>query len=207
MRENDHLTVKHEVSRLYHAGQRDEALGLLQSKYNVNANNAEKLLKVALDETASPEELFSLALTRSLGARATWYRMFAFGCGFLGIPLLLMAIFLYFYNQYVAERTDRVTGTILKVQEESDGDTIQQTLAISYEHGGVTYQFRKTIHAGSKSFAPGDPVSLLILQDDPEDVTLEDASHGEMALAIVALTGLILVSGMFYLSRQARRRQ
>lgn len=204
---DDHQTIKTEVARLLRTGKKEEAIGLLQTKYNVSAENAEKLLQLAGDESVSADELLRQALKRTFRSRTEWNNMLAFGLGFLGIPSLIMGIALYFYVDYDLKHSELVQGKVVELTPSTEYDPIEYNMYFEYTRHNQIYRKRAPGTFSKGQYQVGDLLTLRMKQEYDESAVIDEPAGHYMGPIIIGAFGLVLTIGMLYFNRQAKQRQ
>ncbi len=206
---NDLEEIKEEITNLVLSGKKDEAISLLQKKYNISREEAEKLLAVALKETVNPGILFKRIpqmLSGGKGCKKTIYGMIAFGFGFFGIPMLLAAIGFGVYFHYDESQRIEITGTVVDFDTYYDGNgDLQYTPIISYSVDNQTYSCKGTWYSNSPEYNEGDPVTLMVSPDDPESVYVDSFSERWFVLVITGSVAGLFIILMFLFTFMSRR--
>lgn len=203
--------IKEELSNLVFAGKKEEALKLIQDKYGASRNEAEKLLHLAVKESVSPQKFFSVLknqsdrLTDGKGCRQTIFKFIAITFGFIGIPPLLIAIFIYFYYNKQIENSTLVMGTVAELKPYTEyGEPTDYTPIIEYEVAGKPYAIEAPVFSDTPEFSVGEQVELFVEIDNPESVLINTFTQRWFMIILIGSIGGVFTLGMIvflFLSR------
>jgi hypothetical protein len=201
--------IKEEITNLVFTGKKDEAISLLQKKYNINREEAEKLLTLALKETINPGILLKRIpqmLSGGKGCKKTIYGMVAFGFGFFGIPMLLAAIGFGIYFHYDANQRIEITGTVVDYDTYYDANgVLQHSPIISYTVDGKVYSCKGTMYNATPEYNLEDTVVLQVSPDDPESVYIDSFSERWFVIGILGSVSFFLIILMFLFTFMSRK--
>ena len=194
---NDLSEIKEEITNLVFTGKKKEAIALLQKKYGVRRDQAEKLLSLAIRESADPIS-FIKRVTRSMqgtqitggGCKKTAFKMIAFGFGFLGIPILLAAIGLTVFYKYEAQHSYMVEATVIEYDSSMDGNgEMQYTPIVTYTINDKDYTYTATMYLDEKRYQLNERIPLHVNEDDPEEVFIDTFSERWLGVLSLGVMG------------------
>ena len=206
---NDLEDIKEELTNLVFSGKKAEAIELLRHKYNIDHEEAEELLKLAIKESVTPATFLKRVpglLSAGQGCKKTIFGMVAFGFGFFGIPMLLAAIGFSIFNYYDADYRMEVFGTVIEYDSYTDSNGIvQSTPVISYGMDGNTYTCKGTVYQSPPEYRIGDPVSLLLDPEDYESASIDSFSERWFVIVFLGSVSIVLIILMFVFTFMSRR--
>ena len=191
--------IKVELRDLVLSGKKDQAVRLLEDRFDVSPTEAERLLGLALKETINPANFIVGALGRAVGNKKSIFRMAAFAMGFIGIPMVLSAIGVYLYTNYQIDSSVRTTGVVTAV------DPYRQTPTISYGVAGAEYTTTAAVFSDKPEFTIGDSVTLYVSQTDPQSVIIDTFAQRWLMVVVVGMIGFSFVSSMIVLLFHSRK--
>lgn len=209
---NDLNEIKEEITNLVFTGKKEEAIALLQKKYGVGRDQAEKLLSLAIRESADPIS-FIKRVTRSMqstqitggGCKNTAFKMIAFGFGFLGIPILLAAIGLTILYKYEEQHSYLVEATVIEYNSYMDDNgEMQYTPIVAYTVNDKDYTYTATMYSNEKPYQLNETIQLHVIENDSEEVFINSFSERWLGVVIIGVIGGLFTLFMIILIFKSR---
>ncbi len=203
---NDVSEIKEELKDLVLSGEKGKAVRLLQEKYNVTPTEAEKLLALALRESLNPASLIKGLLSRAVGHKKGFFRILAFAMGFIGIPILLMAVGVYLYTSYQIEHSDTVVGTVVELEPHGAYDeATTYTPIIAYDMNGEEHSFSASVYSNTPEFAVGDTLVLYVNRENPESVIIDTFTQRWLMIVVTGMIGFSFSCSMIVLYYHSKK--
>ena len=206
---NDLEDIKEEITDLVFSGKKDDALALLQSRYSINKEEAEKLLALAIKESVTPATFFKRLpkiASEGKGCKKTIFGMIAFGFGFFGIPMFLAAIGFGIYYHNDAEYRMDIFGQVIDYDSYNDANGVTQyTPVISYALDDKEYTCKGTVYQSPPEYAIGDVIPLQVHPEDPESVYIDTFSERWLVVVILGSVSFVFIILMLVFTFMSRR--
>lgn len=189
--------IKEELSNLVFAGKKEEAIQLLQQKYGTSRTEAERLLGLAIKESITPGKFFSTVMKNvpermgaGKGCKPIIYKFIAIIFGFIGIPPLLISIFIYFYYDEQIDHSILVMGTVVELRPYTEyGKPTDYTPIIEYEVAGQAYTMEAPVYSDTPEFSIGERVELFVENDNPESVLINTFTQRWFMIILIGSVG------------------
>ncbi len=203
--------IKEELGNLVFSGKKQEAIELLQKRYGATAEEAEQLLKLAIKESYTPVQVvkrFIASTPKSAdgrGCKQQAFHMIAIIFGFLAVPLILISIVMYVYNDYQIKHSDLIIGKVTAINTyTSYGEDPKLFPVITYRVGIHQYDFEAPVYSDTPEFEVGEEVELFVHRDDPESVIINTFTQRWFMILLVAPFGLFFLILMLIFFRKSK---
>ena len=203
--------IKEELGNLVFSGKKQEAIELLQKRYRATPEEAEQLLKLAIKESYTPTQVikrFMASTPKSAdgrGCQQQAFHMIAIMFGFLAIPLLLISIAMYFYNDYQIKHSNLVIGKVTAINTyTSYGEDPQLFPVITYRVGVHQFDFEAPVYSDTPAFEVGEEVELFVRKDDPESVIINTFTQRWFMIILIAPFGLLFLVLMIIFNQKSK---
>ncbi len=152
---------KDEIKRLLEEGKKIEAIKYIRSSFNLNLKEAKTLAEhIEVEFDINNYERATIGNTQKRKpANAT--RNIGKVFMSLGLFILFIAIFIYFQQVKLIDKSILVTGTV-------EGNPAQPTF--KYEFNGNTYRYLSSVTSEPPSYYLGEEVEIFVDTDNPENI-------------------------------------
>ncbi|MBX2962756.1 MAG: DUF3592 domain-containing protein [Cyclobacteriaceae bacterium] len=204
--------VKQQVIALLQRGQRVRAKELLQDKFQVASDDAEKLVQaIELEhpraKTVPPHIAEQMTLVKSqaggcivLGLRTLMVFFFIFTFAFYAIAIGLLV----YFNNYIGN-PESITGTVVSVKENDSGS---QAPVVEYTWNNEVKRYESTMYSSPPDYSVGDQVALLVNPENPDEAVIDSFTERYMLSTVFGGVGtffLIFSIGLLVISRKIKR--
>lgn len=206
------LEIKQQVIGLLQRSQRVRAKELLMEKFQVNANDAEKLIQaIELEhpevKNAPPNLAEQITLVKNKGG----------GCIVFGMRVLMVFFLIFtfafyviaigswvYFNSYTGV-VEPITGTVVSFRQNERGS---QAPVVEYPWKGEIKRYESSMYASPPDYQLGDQVPLLVNPEKPEIAVIDSFTERHMVNTLFAGFGtffLIFSLGLWIVSRKIKR--
>jgi hypothetical protein len=203
---NDLDELKEDLRDLVLSGKKDQAIQILQDKYNVTPTEAQKLLALALKESITPEQIFKSVFKWTPRIKKALFKFVAIMFGIIGIPILIAAVGVYVYMTYQIKNSIYTTGVVTEIPNYTrEGYYSSGSPVISYEFDTETYTTTASVFSNNEEFSLGDTVALYVNLDDPTSVIIDTFNQRWLMVIVIGAIGLSLTLSMLVLLIHSKR--
>lgn len=204
--------VKQQVITLVQRGKRDQAKTLLMEKFQIAADDAEKLIQVV--ELENPvaqgvppdiQEKMKLVSGQAggciiLGLRGVMIFFLIFTFVFYAIAIGLLV----YINSYTGN-ADNITGTVVSFRENDSGS---QAPVVEYTWKNEVKRYESTMYSSPPDYRVGDQVPLLVNPENPDVAVIDSFTERYMLSTVFGGLGtffLVFSLGLLVISRKIKR--
>lgn len=143
------------------------------------------------------------SLIKRAGCGVLIFKMASITLAFIGISLLIGAGFVYYIEQDAVDNGTRVLGTVIDLQEDSDGGSYAPV--ISYTWQAEQRQFTGSVYSNPPSFEIGEQVAIFIDADNPDHIVIDSFTDRWLVVIILGIFGCLLLVFSFVTGAAGRR--
>lgn len=171
------------VSALIQEGRKIDAIRFVKDTLGIRLKDARQLVE-QVGYTTRPD--------RTLGSsRASVRTVMALVFGGIGLIFLCVAGVIFYYQNRSVESSDRVAGTVIRLQTRNDGAA---SPVIAYEWNGQEWLHASTMYTSPPAYTVDEEVPIYVNRRDPGDITIDTFSDRWLLITIFGVMGFVFTA-------------
>jgi|GEM_PF-3556723 hypothetical protein len=194
------------VRELLKTGQRNKAVQYLSEQLAAGLYDAEKLVTAVEFEIATERQQQDQTIEKTgnflLGCGSIVFKTIGVGFAICSFACILAAIVIYFV--FNIPNAISVEGTVTEFQTNDTGTAP----VIEFIWQGETKIYKSQTYSEPNPYTSGQPVTLLVNQENPDEVVIDSFEERWMAISVLGGTGLfmlLLTTVFFTIGKKIKR--
>jgi hypothetical protein len=194
------------VRELLKTGQRNKAVQYLSEQLAVSLEDAEKLVTAVEFEIATERQAQDQTVEKAgsfiLGCGSIIFKIIGVGFAICSFACILAAIVIYFV--FNIPNAVSVEGTVTEFQTNDTG----AAPVVEFIWQGETKTYKSQTYSEPNPYTLGQSVTLLVNQENPDEVVIDSFEERWMAISVLGGTGLfmlLLTTVFFTIGKKIKR--